>query len=238
MALWAIPAAVQAGTSLAQYLGRKRRPSFASTPYGRQLRKLSLMGLYPPETRRKLLSLRGGLLGQIGQRERQRIRGGLIRAGAEGSIAGVSALGELGRQRMRSLGEYSERLAIENELAKQRAKERYGQLELGYEERRRGEEGQARRSLISGLAGAGMAGYAGYQAKELIDKHPEIAPYVYASLAGVRLPYYAGRELSKDMEFPDFSTMAEDDIINWAIANLPTEKAKLFISNLLRPRGE
>ena len=169
----AIPAGMQAATSLAGYFGRRRRPSLGSTAYGGMLKKRMQGGIYPPETRRKMLSLTGSTLGQAAQGERENIRGQLVNTGMGRSIAGVRAMGEPGRERMRSLADYTKQIDIQNELAKREAEERYRQMEFGYEDQRREEESQAKQSLFSGLSGAAALGYGEYQYQKELDKLEE-----------------------------------------------------------------
>ena len=120
---WAIPAAVQGATTVARYLSRPRIRSFANTKYGQALATRQREGMYSPDTRRKMLGQAGSTLGNIAGMERSNIRGQLVGSGMSGSIAGVRAMAEPGRERLRKLSDYGTRIDIENELDKKRAEE-------------------------------------------------------------------------------------------------------------------
>jgi len=207
--LWAIPVGMQAGSSLLKYATRKRTPSFGGSAYGKYLKQTSREGIYSPEIRSRMLGQVSSQAGNVAQQERSGIRGYLEARGMGGSIAGARTLAEPGQQRMRTVSGASERLGIENELSKQRAREAYAQGSYQTGLQHSVEKSQARSELIGGLTGAGMAGYQGYQQDKYVTELggiPGMEAYAKAARAGVNLPYSA-RPKEQGMSDDDFMNM-------------------------------
>jgi len=213
-----IPAAAQTTTSLLQYFMRKKPPRYEETARGKYLKGRSRYGKYTPQARRSILGGVSRRTGGVAQQEKASIRGLLTSRGMGDSIAGIRLLSEPEIKRMAILGGAEERLGIESELSKGRAREAFATEKTGYGEQRRMEESQARGGLLQGLVGAGTRAYQGYQLGTLADKHPELASLLQS---GANVPYYAYRDLlgKKKQPFalpPNFTELSETEIFELA----------------------
>ncbi len=191
--IWAIPAAIQAGTALAKYATRKKTPSFEGTKYGKYLRRIGEEGRFSPGERSTMLGQVSSRAGNVAQQERAGIRGYLENRGMGRSIAGTRALNEPGLERMRTVSGATERIELENERSKEAALEEYERARYGSQMQMAGEERQAKSELWGGLAGA-----AGFGA--------ETALAAYRTRVG-----YGGDK----PDAIDLSDMSESQLMEW-----------------------
>jgi len=217
-----IPAAAQTTTSLLQYFLRKKPPRYEETARGKYLKGRSRYGKYTPQARRSILGGVSRRTGGVAQQEKASIRGLLTSRGMGDSIAGIRLLSEPEIKRMAIMGEAEERIGIESELSKERAREAFATEKTGYGERFRTGEQQARMSLMQGLTGAAGQAYQGYQLGKMAGTEIEgpggktIKPYeslAKATAAGIRIPYGGMKYFMPGTEggMPDISGMSEED---------------------------
>lgn len=208
-----IPAGLQLGGTVANYLMRKKRPAFGNTAYGRRLMQQGREGKYSPVARRGLLGGVGRQTAETAQRQRAATRGRLVNQGMENSIAGTAAMAQPGLARQGLIAGATERLETENEMSKGRARDAYARGSTASEEQKRQEENVARGGLISGLTNAAGSAVQGYQQGMLADAGGELGKIAQATAAGVKLSPYAQRSLMQPQVEDDSLTPEEMEFI-------------------------
>jgi len=252
------PAAIQAGTSLAGYLGRRKRGPFEDTAYGQYLSRIKEEGRYSPTAKANILGQVSGQAGAVAQRQKVGLRGYLESTGMGRSIAGAKLLSSPGRGVMREVAGATRDIELENELAKLQAGREYGLGKMQYGERRGAEEAQARQQLFGGLGGALASGITtgiGYKAAEEAGIPFEI-PENFASMSPQELFEFAqnagitGNDYG-ELENAWFDARAEEkrkgmqkaQSLGWGMEYAPerrdySQRPNLLGSNLSRLGGQ
>lgn len=167
---WWAPAAISAGSSLLGWATRRKTPKFDKTAYGKELGKVAREGKFGAGGVSRIVGQVGAKAGNVAQEQTSNIRGYLAARGMGGSIAGARTLASPETDRMRTVGEATERLEGENELSKVQGRKDYASTRYEHDMMRRDESNQARSALVGGLAQAGMSAMRGYAGKRYAEE--------------------------------------------------------------------
>jgi len=165
--------AAQAGLGLAKglssWFGRPKIPKAHETALGREYLSRNVEGLYDPEAERRILNVAGRSSGAAAQKATAGIRGGLVRRGMEGSIAGMRLQAEPGLARIGYMSEVGERMAATDEQVKREAGLQYAGYKDRQDEKRRQARQQALQGLIGGVTEGVQAGVGTYMEEKTLE---------------------------------------------------------------------
>jgi len=199
---WPLIAAMggmELGKGLISWFNRRKVPKAGETATGRMLQKRASEGIYDPATRQRIVGAAGRTSGAAAQTTKAGIRGGLVRSGMHGSVAGAKLLAQPGLRRSEVLAETGERLETANELSKKQGEEGFAMLEDQLEDQGRESRREGLQGLYSGLLGAGGTVVRGVAREKLATMESgKYAPYAAAEEAGVRIPSYGLRSASQE----------------------------------------
>ncbi len=156
---------------------------FVDTPYGQHLGRVASEGAISPKERRLLMTQAGRTYGGQASISRARIKGNLIGSGMEKSIAGQSLLARPGFQMQKSLGEFSERIALSNERTKRGAEERFALGATQSQEQQRLHTGQQRQNIVGGLGAGILGGVDAYQGEKLFGETRDFDQFIMSAQA-------------------------------------------------------
>ena len=143
---------------IANWLTNRKRGNFSDTAYGKRLRERMEHGKYSPEAETRIVGGVAKSAGNIAQKAGASYRGRLASRGMEGSIAGQRGLSEIETRPIEAVTRTRERIATEDEMAKESAKDEFAAAKMSYRERLDELNRRNNTNLVGGLVDAG-AGY-------------------------------------------------------------------------------